>query len=123
LKKQLAILRAFLQKTICCQIPFRYLKTVYFPHPVGIVVGSEVRIGRNVTIYQNVSIGRRRQGLEEAAEYPTLEDHVTVYAGAVIMGNITIGSHAIIGANAVVSKDVPPKSIAYGHNQIRPDKS
>jgi len=123
LKTQLAILRTFLQKITCCQIPFRYLNNVYFPHPVGIVIGSEVRIGHSVTIYQNVSIGRRGQGLEETDEYPTLEDHVTVYAGAVIMGNIRIGSHAIVGANAVISKDVPPKSIAYGYNQIRPRKS
>jgi serine O-acetyltransferase len=86
---------------------------------VGIVIGSEVRIGCNVTIYQNVSIGRQQQGLA-SDEYPTLNDHVTVYAGAVIMGSITIGHHAIIGANAVISKDVPPKSIAFGYNQIKP---
>ncbi|MGA6826470.1 serine acetyltransferase [Nitrospira sp. NS4] len=123
MKTQLAILRAFLQKLICCQIPFRYLNTVYFPHPVGVVIGSEVRIGRNVTIYQNVSIGRQRQGLAETTSYPTLQDHVTVYAGAVIMGSITIGRHAIVGANAVISKDVPPESVAFGYNQIKPRKT
>lgn len=112
-------MRAFLQALISCQIPSRYLKTVYFPHPVGIVIGSEVRIGRGVTIYQNVSIGRRGQGRAETNDYPTLNDHVTVYAGAVIMGNITIGHHSIIGANAVISKDIPPESIAFGYNQVK----
>ena len=120
MKARLAVLRASLQKLICCQIPFRYLNTVHFPHPIGIVIGSEVEIGRSVTIYQNVSIGRRRQGMAHAGEYPTLKDHVTVYAGAVIMGGITIGDHAIIGANAVISTDVPSNSVAFGYNQIKP---
>lgn len=120
MKARLAALRTSLQKLLSCQIPFRYLKTVYFPHPIGIVIGSEVKIGRNVTIYQNVSIGRRRQGVGETADYPTLEDHVIVYAGAVIMGSITIGDHAVIAANAVISIDVPSNSMAFGYNQIRP---
>ncbi len=119
MKAQLASLRALLQKIICCQIPLRYLNTIHFPHPVGIVIGSEVKIGNNVTIYQNVSIGRRRQDIANTAEYPTLDDHVTVYAGAIIMGGITIGHHSIVGANAVISRDIPPHSIAYGYNQIK----
>lgn len=118
MKARLAALRNSMQKLLCCQIPFRYLNTVYFPHPVGIVIGSDTKIGRNVTIYQNVSIGRLRQGMAESDDYPTLKDHVIVYAGAVIMGNITIGDHAIIGANAVISRDVPSNSIAVGYNQI-----
>jgi serine O-acetyltransferase len=78
-----------------------------------------VRIGHGVTIYQNVSVGRRGQGRTETDEYPTLSDHVTVYSGAVIMGKITVGHHSVIGANAVISKDIPPESIAFGYNQIK----
>lgn len=120
MKKKLAFLRAYLQKLFCCQIPTRYLNTVYFPHPIGVVIGSEVRIGSHVTIYQNVTIGRFRQDVADPTDYPVLSDYVTVYAGAVIIGGITIGHHSIIGANAVISRDVPPYSIAYGYNQIKP---
>ena len=105
----------------CCQIPTRYWKGVRFPHPVGIVIGDGVRIGRDVRIYQNVTIGLTENivGADES-QYPQLCDEVFVYAGAVIIGGVTIGSRSVIGANAVISKDIPPDSVAYGYNQFRP---
>jgi serine O-acetyltransferase len=83
---------------------------LYIPHPYGIVVG-EAKLGRNVSLLQNVTIGRR------SAEFPgdpVIGDDVTITAGAVVIGAITIGRGATIGANAVVLKDVPPDSIAIG---------
>ena len=81
------------------------------PHPVGIVIGDNVVVGENVTIYQHVTIGRGGSG---DVRYPVIENDVTIYAGAVILGAITIGRGSVIGANAVVTKDVPPGCVAKG---------
>jgi serine O-acetyltransferase len=83
-----------------------------FPHPVGIVVGEGVKVGRGVVIYQNVTLGQR--GGEREWEYPVVEDNVTIYAGAVIAGAITVEKGAIIGANAVVLHHVPAGQVAIG---------
>lgn len=124
MKTRLAIVRNYLQRVICCQIPFRYLRTVRFPHPVGVVIGDGVRIGRNVRIYQNVTIGLTENTVgPKVTQYPMLGDEVFVYAGAVIVGGITIGSRSVIGANAVITRDVPPDSIAFGYNQFKPRRT
>lgn len=81
------------------------------PHPIGLVIGEGVRIGRSVTLYQSVTLGRH--GLNKA-EYPQLADNVVVYAGAVVIGPVTIGEAAVIAANSVVNRDVPPESVAAG---------
>ena len=121
LKRGLTRLRAKLQLVCCCQIPSRYLKGIKYPHPVGIVIGDGVQIGCDVRIYQNVTIGLTENTVGAMpSEYPKLEDGVWVYAGAVIFGGITIGARSIVGANAVISRDIPPDSIAFGYNQIRP---
>ncbi len=80
------------------------------PHPIGIVVGDGVIIGNNVTIYQHVTLGRRH---ESDASYPIVEDGVIIYAGAVVVGEVTIGRGSIIAANSVVHTDVPEGSV-YG---------
>ena len=110
------------QKRFCCQIPRRLLNTVKFPHPVGIVIGDGVRIGAECRIYQNVTLGLLENTRAEYAigQYPTIEDGVTIYAGAVIAGKLTIGAGAIIGANAVITHDVAPRTMAFGRNQFRP---
>tara|TARA_R110000765_G_scaffold205329_1_gene310100 strand:+ start:4528 stop:4989 length:462 start_codon:yes stop_codon:yes gene_type:complete len=78
--------------------------TVVFPHPTGIVIGEGVVIGKGTTIYQNVTFGAARRG--QSNLYPQVGENVTVYAGAVIIGDIVIGDNAVIGANSVVNKDV-----------------
>jgi serine O-acetyltransferase len=121
LKRRLALLRSDMQKVFACQIPFRYLRGVKFPHPVGIVIGDRVRLGREVRIYQNVTIGLTENTVNAtAAQYPTVHDEVTIYAGAVIAGGIVVGARSIVGANAIVTRNVPPDSIAFGYNQIKP---
>lgn len=87
---------------------------LYFPHPVGIVVGDGVFVGERCIIYQNVTLGAARRGDGRNGLYPRLGRSVTVYAGAVIVGNIKVGDGAIIGANAVVLSDIPDNAIAVG---------
>lgn len=75
-------------------------------HPLGIVVGMGAVIGRNVTIYQGVTIGGSRSG-----KYPKIGDNVTVYANATIVGGAVIGDNAVIGANTLVVGDVPANAV------------
>jgi serine O-acetyltransferase len=77
-------------------------------HGVGIVVDGNVRTGHNCTIYQQVTLGIRGE------EAPTIGDDVTLFPGCRVVGGITIGDGAKIGANAVVLKDVPPGATAVG---------
>lgn len=83
---------------------------IRFPHPIGVVIGADCVIGSNVTIYQNVTLGMRGDG----GGFPVINDGVTIYAGACIIGGITIGENAVIGANAVVLDDVPENALAVG---------
>ncbi len=123
MKRALFEIRRKLQVAFCCQIPVRYWRTVKFPHPVGIVIGDGAVIGRGVRIYQNVTIGlTENMARNEAVNYPTIEDEVFIYAGAVIFGGIVVGARSVIGANAIVSRSVPPDSVVFGYNQVRPRK-
>lgn len=83
---------------------------LYVPHPYGIVVGAAT-IGRNLRLLQNVTIGRKSSA---DPRDPVIEDNVQISAGAVLLGSITIGEGAVIGANSVVLKDVPAHASAVG---------
>ncbi|WP_439503607.1 serine O-acetyltransferase [Methylophaga sp.] len=83
---------------------------ILLPHPNGIVLHPNSIIGPNCLIHQQVTLGVKR-GNEGA---PKLMGHVDIGAGAKIIGDITIGKHALIGANAVVTKDVPDFAIVAG---------
>jgi serine O-acetyltransferase len=79
------------------------------PHPQGLVIHPDAELGPNCLLLQQVTIGAGpKPGL------PKLGGHVDVGAGAKILGGVTVGEHAVIGANAVVISDVPPHSIAVG---------
>ncbi|MDP9045246.1 MAG: serine acetyltransferase [Pseudomonadota bacterium] len=80
------------------------------PHPNGIVIHPDARIGPNCLLLQQVTLGMG--GTKPGA--PTLIGHVDVGAGAKILGGVTIGAHAVIGANAVVLIDVPAGATAVG---------
>jgi serine O-acetyltransferase len=84
------------------------------PHPTGIVIGSGVEIGCDVTIYQSVTLGGRRSGDHARAKYPKIGDNSIIYSGAAVLGDITIGKNCVIGANAVVLCDLPDNAIAVG---------
>lgn len=84
-------------------------------HTQNIVIGEGVQVGRNVTIYNGVTLGAAiRRPSDDDRRYPSIEDDVTIYTGAKILGPIVIRSGAIVGANAVVLEDVPPGYVAVG---------
>jgi len=84
------------------------------PHPVGIVIGEGVIIGRNCTIFQQTTIGGKDVGDAEKSVYPSIGDDVVVFAGAKILGNIRVESGSVIGANSVVLKDVAENAVVAG---------
>jgi serine O-acetyltransferase len=84
---------------------------VYFPHPVGIVIGGACVVGDNVWILQNVTLGRRGDG---STEGPTIGEGGILNAGAVLIGPVVVGAGAMIGANAVVLNDIPAGRTAVG---------
>lgn len=73
-------------------------------HPMGIVVSNRATIGTNCTLLQHVKIGEKSFGTRGA---PRIGDGVFIGAGAVIVGPVMVGSHSVVGANAVVLEDVP----------------
>jgi len=81
------------------------------PHATGVVIGMGSRLGKGVTIYQNVTIGAKEG---EVTAYPVIGNDVTIYAGAVIVGAIRIGDGAIVGANSVVLQDVASGCVVVG---------
>lgn len=93
---------------------------VRFPHPVGIVISATTLIEKNVTIYQNVTIGSKGDYNEVDLTRPTIKEGVIIYAGAVIVGDITLGKNSVIAANSFISISVPENSIAYGCNKVKP---
>jgi len=84
----------------------------FIDNGMGVVIGETAVIGKCVTLYNGVTLGGT--SLEKGKRHPTLEDEVVVGAGAKILGNITIGAHSRIGANAVVVRSVPPNSVVVG---------
>lgn len=88
--------------------------SVKFPHPIAITIGNGVLVGPNVRIYQNVTLGGARVGDWKSSNYPAIGEGTVIFAGAVIVGNITIGKNCIIGANSVVLKNVPDNSVCVG---------
>lgn len=87
-------------------------RRVFIDHGIGVVIGETAIIGDEVTIYQGVSLGG--VSLKRTKRHPTLESGVVVGAGAKVLGDITIGANAKIGANSVVVKDVPRGCTAVG---------
>src|ERR1700730_6712039 len=79
------------------------------PHPNGIVIHPDAKIGVNCLLFQQVTIGTR-----DTLGHPEIGGHVDIGAGAKVLGRVRIGSHARIGANAVVVKDVTVSAVAVG---------
>lgn len=89
---------------------------IRMPHPNGVVVHSRARIGRGVTIMHQVTLGERSPTGESG--FPTIGDDVFIGAGAKILGEVSIGHGAVIGANAVVTRNVPPGYTVVGFNRL-----
>ncbi len=87
-------------------------KNLFIDHGTGVVIGETVEIGDNVTLYQGVTLGGIH--LKDEKRHPTLGNNIIVGAGAKLLGPITIGDDVKIGANSVVTKNIPPNSIVVG---------
>jgi serine O-acetyltransferase len=88
-------------------------EALFIDHGMGVVIGETARLGDNVTVYQGVTLGGT--GFATGKRHPTVQDNVTIGSGAKLLGPITIGHGAKIGANAVVIHDVPPNSTVVGN--------
>jgi len=89
----------------------------FMDHGTGIVIGATCIIGDNVKLYQNVTLGAKSFPLDENGNpikgiprHPIIEDRVVIYAGATILGRVTIGANSIIGGNVWLTESVPPDS-------------
>ena len=94
-------------------------KNLFIDHGMGVVIGETFEIGDNVTIYHMATLGGISPSINsddqrETKRHPTLQDNVVVGSGAQVLGPITIGKNAKIGANAVVTKDVPENGVMVG---------
>lgn len=85
---------------------------LFIDHGMGVVIGETTEIGDNVTIYHGVTLGGT--GKDKGKRHPTVENNVMIGSGAKILGPITIGENAKIGANAVVVRSVPSGATAVG---------
>ncbi len=87
-------------------------KGFFIDHGMGVVIGETTRIGNNVTLFQGVTLGGT--GKETGKRHPTLGNNIVVGSGAKVLGDIKIGDHSYIGANAVVLREVPAHSTVVG---------
>jgi serine O-acetyltransferase len=85
----------------------------FIDHGMGVVIGETAEIGRDVTLYQGVTLGGT--GFATGKRHPTVQDNVTIGSGAKLLGPIDVGHGAKIGANTVVIHDVPPNSTVVGN--------
>jgi serine O-acetyltransferase len=96
----------------------------FIDHGTGVVIGETAIIGKNVKVYQGVTIGALsvRKGEREHKRHPTIEDDVTIYAGAAILGGKTvIGKGSVIGGNVWITDSVPPGSTIHLGKAVYPD--
>ncbi|WP_415276137.1 serine O-acetyltransferase EpsC [Candidatus Pelagibacter sp. Uisw_116] len=94
-------------------------KNLFIDHGMGVVIGETSEIGNNVTIYHMATLGGIAPSINsndqrQVKRHPTLSDCVVVGSGAQILGPVMIGANAKIGANAVVTKDVPENAVMVG---------
>jgi serine O-acetyltransferase len=102
-----------------CDIGLALPKTVFLPHPLGIIIHSGAVIGEDVVIGHQVTLG----GRDLVVDPPKIADGVYIGAGAKILGGVRIGRGATVGANSVVTKDVPPGAIVVGANRVLAKRS
>ena len=94
-------------------------KNLFIDHGMGVVIGETSEIGDNVTIYHMVTLGGIAPSINsdsqrEIKRHPTLMDNVVIGSGAQILGPVIIGKNAKVGANAVVTKNVPDNAVMIG---------
>jgi serine O-acetyltransferase len=105
------LIRVAFNSDIYCRLP----DDIHLPHPYGIVMHPQAAIGNRVTVMQQVTIGSKDPSDNVA---PVIGDDVYIGAGARVLGDVRIGNGAVIGANAVVTRDIPPGVTVVGANRI-----
>lgn len=85
----------------------------FMDHGAGVVIGETAEIGRDVTVYQGVTLGGT--GFATGKRHPTVQDNVTIGSGAKLLGPVTVGHGSKIGANTVVITDIPPNATVVGN--------
>ena len=109
-------------------------KNLFIDHGMGVVIGETSEIKDNVTIYHMVTLGGIAPSINsndqrDVKRHPTLEDNVVVGSGAQVLGPVVVGENAKVGANAVVTKDVPENAVMIGipakniNTKLEPDNS
>ena len=94
-------------------------KKLFIDHGMGVVIGETSEIGDNVTIYHMATLGGIAPSINSNDQrnikrHPTIEDEVVIGSGAQVLGPVRVGRCAKIGANAVITKDVPEKAVMVG---------
>jgi serine O-acetyltransferase len=96
---------------------------MFVAHPVGIVVGRGTAIGSDVTLFQGVTFGVKSWHPDDIRKFPRVGNKCYFFSGAAVVGSVNIGDECIIGAHAVVTKDLPDGAMALGvPATIHPDK-
>jgi serine O-acetyltransferase len=93
----------------------------FIDHGTGIVIGETARIGKDVKIYQGVTLGALtvEKKMARTKRHPTIEDHVIIYAGSTILGGQTvIGHHTVVGGNTWITESVLPHSVVYRNHRV-----
>ncbi len=115
-----------LEKLYCCEINCAEMdKSVLFAHHARGCTIVASKICENVVIFQNVSIGANLKYNKTSKEWenvgnPIIAKNVIIADGAKILGPILIGENSVIGAGAIITKNIPANSVAYGVNQFKP---
>jgi serine acetyltransferase len=114
-RHEVPLLRDLMETLLNCGIACRLRSPILMPYPFGIVIHRNAVIGSRVTVMQQVTIGTKHVSDPGA---PVIEDNVCIGAGARILGAVRIGHGATVGANAVVTRDVPSHCTVVGANRI-----
>ena len=93
----------------------------FIDHGTGIVIGETARIGKEVRIFQGVTLGALtvERSMANTKRHPTIEDHVVIYAGSTILGGDTvIGHHTVVGGNTWITESILPHSVVHRNHRV-----
>jgi serine acetyltransferase/thymidylate kinase len=116
-RRRTPVLAKLLRILLNCDVYCRIHSPILMAHPYGIVIHADTVIGHRVTVMQQVTLGAKDRGVHAA---PVIGDDVYIGAGAKVLGAVRVGHGAVIGANAVVTRDVPSYCTVVGANRIVP---
>lgn len=114
------LLGALMRKKIlsrfgCCTHPSSKIGCgFHVPHPTGIVIGCDVVIGENCTVYQNVTLGSKVDAGHDVAPQPVLGNKVMIYANSLVLGGVHVNNGTVIGANSIVLNDTVENGVYVG---------